>query len=138
MWGTLVRGERVDHHVATLGYHAGSGGVDVVGVAGPADGEERRVHVDRSGFVADSVQDAHTGLERLELVDCGAGDDLDAAPPESVVERDRDVDIGSRHDPGRVLDERHFAAEVRQDRRELAARVGRPALTPTRSCRPRP
>ena len=59
-------------------------------------------------------------------MDCGAGDDLDAAPPESVFERDRDVDIGSRHDPGRVLDERYVAAEVRQDRRELAARVGRP------------
>ena len=59
-------------------------------------------------------------------MDCGAGDDLDAARPESVFERDRDVDIGSRHDPGRVLDERDFAAEVRQDRRELAARVGRP------------
>jgi hypothetical protein len=65
-------------------------------------------------------------LERLELVHCGAGDDVDAAPPECVFERDRNVDIGSRHDPGRVLDEREFAAEVRQDRRELAARVGRP------------
>ena len=38
----------------------------------------------------------------------------------------RNVDIGSRHDPGRVLDERDFAAEVRQDRRELAAGVGCP------------
>ena len=55
-----------------------------------------------------------------------AGDDLDAAPPESVFERDRDVDIGSLHDPGRVLDEGDFAAEVRQDRRQLAARVGGP------------
>ncbi len=122
-----VRGrERVDRHVATLGDHAGSGGVDEVGVAGPADGEERRVHVDRPGLVADSVQDAHTGFERLELVDCGAGDDLDAAPPESVFERDRDVDVGSLHDPGRVLDKRDVATEVRQDRRELTAGVGRP------------
>ena len=46
----------VDHHIAALGSHAGSGGVDEVGVAGPADSEERRTHVDRSGFVADSVQ----------------------------------------------------------------------------------
>ena len=44
--------EGVDRHVAPLGCHAGGGGVDEVGVAGPADGEECRVHVDRSGLVA--------------------------------------------------------------------------------------
>ena len=76
-----VRGsERVDDHVATLGCHAGGGGVDEVGVAGPADGEECCVHVDRSGLLAQSVQDADTGLERLELVHCCAGDDLDPRP----------------------------------------------------------
>ena len=46
--------------------------------------------------------------------------------PERVFERGRDVDIGSRDDPRRVLHERHPAAEVRQDRRQLAPRVGRP------------
>ena len=43
-----------------------------------------------------------------------------------MFQRDRDVDVGARHDPGRVLDERDVATEVRQDRRELAAGVGRP------------
>ena len=53
----------VDRHIATLGRYAGSGGVDEVGVTRPADGEECRVHIDRAGVVADSVQNAHTGVE---------------------------------------------------------------------------
>jgi hypothetical protein len=59
------------------------------------------------------------------LVDRGAGDDLDAAPPESVFERDRDIDVRARDDPRPIFDKRHSTTEIGQDRRELAARVGR-------------
>src|SRR4029078_6787326 len=65
-------------------------------------------------------------FEALELVNCGAGDDFDAAPPESVFERDRDIDVGARNDPSLICDTLYSTTEISQDRRELAARVGRP------------
>jgi hypothetical protein len=45
---------------------------------------------------------------------------------ESVFERDRDIDVRARDDPRPVFDKRYGTTEIGQDRRELAARVGRP------------
>jgi hypothetical protein len=59
-------------------------------------------------------------------VDCGAGDDFDAAPQESVFERDRDVGVRARHDPWPILDERYVTTEIGQNRRELATCIGSP------------
>ena len=84
--------------------------------AGPTDGEERCTHVERSGPVANRVVDPQTRFAGIDLLHRSAGDDVDAARPESPLECDRDVDIGSRQDSGPVLEKRDFAAEVGQDR----------------------
>ena len=54
-----------------------------------------------------------------------ARDDVDAAASEGLLEPGRDVDLGSRHDPRRVLHQGYLAAEVGEDRRELATGVRR-------------
>ena len=116
----------VHHHVAALDRHAGRGGVDEVGVAGPAHREEGGVDVHVPRLVAGPVDDAHTRFEWLEPLDARARDDLDAPLAEGLLERGRDVLVRSRHDPRRVLEQRDLAAEVGQDRGELAAGVRRP------------
>ena len=116
----------VDHDVPALDVHAGCRSADEIGVAGPADGEEDRVDINGLGRVARLVGDTHARSEWPERLDVGAGDDVDATVPVRMLERCRDVLVGAWHDPGGVFQQRDVAAEIGQDRSELAAGVGGP------------
>ena len=114
----------VDDEVAALDGEAGSGGADQVGVAGPTDGEEDRVRVDRRGSPVHVVGDPHTLRSRIQPSCARTGNDLDAAFAEGGGEPGGDGGVGARHDAVAALQQPHTATEVGEDRSELTAGVG--------------
>jgi hypothetical protein len=114
----------VDYDVAAVDRRTSVGAVDEVGVAGPAHCKEGGVGLDGRRLVAHPVDDPNPRAECLPF-DGGAGHDLDAPPAKGLLKRGRDILVRARDDPRGVFDERAPAAEVGQDRGELAARVGR-------------
>ena len=118
--------EVVHHHVAALDRHAGRGGVDEVGVAGPAHGEEGSVGLHVPRLVADPVDDAHPGWS-------GSSRSTAALVTTSMPRARKACSSAAETSSsargtirGAVLDQRDLAAEVGQDRGELAAGVRRP------------
>jgi hypothetical protein len=116
----------VDSDITARGLDPDLGGADQVGVAGPADREENHVQLESTGLRAGPVVHGRALGVGFQSFDLRRSQDGDAGVTKSLVERVRHLVVSVRHQPRSGLDQAGVDAEVRQDRRELAAGVGAP------------
>jgi hypothetical protein len=113
-----------DLDVPAGGGDAHSVGAELLGVAGPADGEEHRRDLELGLLAAGAILHGDASWGAVEPFDQRCGQHADTAAAEGIGQRGGDVLVRVRDKAGRRLDEGDLGAEVGQDRGELAAGIG--------------
>jgi hypothetical protein len=115
--------ERIDDDVAAVNGYARGWSVDPVRVARPTCGKERGVHVGASRFGSHAVDHAHAWGERFDALHARAGEDIDPPRSKCSLHLIGHIGVRPRQDPRTSLEQADVAAEVGQDRGELATGV---------------